>query len=172
MYVLQSLASIISIFTICQKVYIFAQPIGDELVTCEDQLSKYRHFLLQAILSFEDVCDAYDTHPLNPLEAFYMQEQQESANAPIPRALQISSATAAEQRSEIWAFFKLLMAQFNDVDFVNIIKEAVIERCRIKSQQQHDEKRNSVVLGKKQRFHSWGGKRAHLGVDAQNLDLM
>ncbi len=154
----------------CQNVYVLAQPIGDELSTCEDQLTKYRRFLLQAILSFEDVCDAYDSHPLNPLEALYRQEQ-DTVSAPLFRTLQTGS-TASQQRSEIWAFFKLLLAQFNDMDFVNIIKEAVIYRCRMKSQQQHDEKRNSVVLGKKQRFHSLGGKRAQLSADERSMDML
>lgn len=171
MYIIHSIFCITLLVFYCQNVHVFAQPVGDELSTCEDQLTKYRRFLLQAILSFEDVCDAYDSHPLNPLEAFYRQEQQDSVNAPLFRALQSSSA-ASEQRSEIWAFFKLLMAQFNDMDFVNIIKEAVIDRCRIKSQQQHDEKRNSVVLGKKQRFHSWGGKRAHPSADERSMDIL
>ncbi|XP_054735655.1 leucokinin [Anastrepha obliqua] len=164
MHVIHTLLSITLLIFVCQNARVFALPVADELSTCEEQLSKYRRFLLQAILSFEDVCDVYDSHPLNPLDSFYRQEQQESVNAPFSRVFQ-TGTSVAEQRSEIWAFFKLLMAQFNDMDFVNIIKEAVIERCRMKSQEQHDEKRNSVVLGKKQRFHSWGGKRARLDAD-------
>ncbi|XP_011202911.2 leucokinin [Bactrocera dorsalis] len=171
MYIIHTIFSITLLICFCQNVFVLAQPVGDELITCEDQLTKYRRFLLQAILSFEDVCDAYDSHPLNPLEALYRQDQQDSGNAPLFRALQTGSS-ASEQRNEIWAFFKLLMAQFNDMDFVNIIKEAVIDRCRMKSQLQHDEKRNSVVLGKKQRFHSWGGKRAHLSADDRSMDML
>ncbi|XP_017138511.1 leucokinin [Drosophila miranda] len=122
-----------------------------ELNTCELQLSKYRRFILQAILSFEDVCDAYNARSVSaedssPSEGGWLFHHY----APPPTS----------QRGEIWAFFKLLMAQFNDVEFASIIRDAVIERCRIKSQLQRDEKRNSVVLGKKQRFHSWGGKRS------------
>ncbi|XP_067643291.1 leucokinin [Eurosta solidaginis] len=154
-----------------QKSNVFAQPVTDDLNTCEEQLSRYRRFILQAILSFEDVCDIYDSHPLNPFEAFLNKEQSDSANTPLLRAFHAGNV-AAEQQNEIWAFFKLLMAQFNDMEFTNIIKDAVIERCRIKSQQQHDEKRNSVVLGKKQRFHSWGGKRMHAGADERSLDVM
>ncbi|EDV51758.1 leucokinin [Drosophila erecta] len=119
-----------------------------ELATCELQLSKYRRFILQAILSFEDVCDAYNSRPGGQeadSEAWLFRHY-----APAPTS----------QRSEIWAFFRLLMAQFGDAEFSPIIRDAVIERCRIKSQLQRDEKRNSVVLGKKQRFHSWGGKRS------------
>ncbi|KAH8364518.1 hypothetical protein KR084_007563 [Drosophila pseudotakahashii] len=119
-----------------------------ELGTCELQLSKYRRFILQAILSFEDVCDAYNSRPGGQdgdSEGWLFRHY-----APPPTS----------QRGEIWAFFRLLMAQFGDAEFSSIIRDAVIERCRIKSQLQRDEKRNSVVLGKKQRFHSWGGKRS------------
>ncbi|XP_012159974.1 leucokinin [Ceratitis capitata] len=171
MHIINSMVFITLMMFLCQNTSVNAQPVVDELTTCEDQLAKYRRFLLQAILSFEDVCDVYDTHSVNPFEAFYRQDQQDTVNAPLFRALQAGNA-AAEQRSEIWALFKLLMAQFNDMDFVNIIKEAVIDRCRIKSQQQHDEKRNSVVLGKKQRFHSWGGKRSHLDMDGSSMNML
>ncbi|XP_020806567.1 leucokinin [Drosophila serrata] len=125
--------------------------LDSELGTCELQLSKYRRFILQAILSFEDVCDAYNSRPGGG-----GQDSADEAGwlfrhyAPPPTS----------QRGEIWAFFRLLMAQFSDADFATIVRDAVIERCRIKSQLQRDEKRNSVVLGKKQRFHSWGGKRS------------
>ncbi|EDW19501.1 leucokinin [Drosophila mojavensis] len=120
-----------------------------ELSTCELQLGKYRRFILQAILSFEDVCDAYNSRRLAPDDGpgtsdTWLFDQY----APPPTS----------QRGEIWAFFKLLMAQFNDLEFASIIRDAVIERCRLKVQR--DDKRNSVVLGKKQRFHSWGGKRS------------
>lgn len=125
--------------------------LDPELGTCELQLSKYRRFILQAILSFEDVCDAYNSRP----GAGGIQETADEGwlfrhYAPPPTS----------QRGEIWAFFRLLMAQFSDAEFATVVRDAVIERCRIKSQLQRDEKRNSVVLGKKQRFHSWGGKRS------------
>ncbi|XP_059216571.1 leucokinin [Stomoxys calcitrans] len=128
-----------------------------DLQTCETHLNKYRRFLLQAILSFEDVCEAYNTrnlvipdNGLPPPIAFFGHYQP------------------PEPKAEIWTFFKLFMAQFNDVDFANIVRDAVVERCHFKLQQQQlqqqaqqrDEKRNTVVLGKKQRFHSWGGKRS------------
>ncbi|EDV39219.1 uncharacterized protein Dana_GF25194 [Drosophila ananassae] len=124
-----------------------APGLDTELGTCEIQLSKYRRFILQAILSFEDVCDAYNARPggQEDTEGWIFRHY-----APPPTS----------QRGEIWAFFRLLMAQFSDAEFTSIIRDAVIERCRIKSQLQRDEKRNSVVLGKKQRFHSWGGKRS------------
>lgn len=132
--------------------YNYAQAETRDLQSCESQLNKYRKFLLQAILSFEDVCDAYNSRitPLNdpafpPQLAFFGRYQP------------------TNEKSDVWSFFKLLMAQFNDMEFSNIIREAVMERCRLKlqmQQQQRDEKRNSVVLGKKQRFHSWGGKRS------------
>lgn len=119
-----------------------------ELATCELQLSKYRRFILQAILSFEDVCDAYSSRPGG--------QDADSEGWPFRHY----APPPTSQRGEIWAFFRLLMAQFGDKEFSPIIRDAVIERCRIKSQLQRDEKRNSVVLGKKQRFHSWGGKRS------------
>ncbi|XP_075163937.1 leucokinin [Haematobia irritans] len=135
-----------------------------DLQSCETHLNKYRKFLLQAILSFEDVCDAYNTKAMTipdsdlpPQIAFFGHYQP------------------PEQKTEIWTFFKLFMAQFNDLEFANIVRDAVIERCHLKlqqqqmqqqqalQQQQRDEKRNTVVLGKKQRFHSWGGKRSGSG---------
>lgn len=125
-----------------------------ELQACESHLNKYRKFLLQAVLSFEDVCDAYNTRVLSATGAM---------DTGLPAQLAFfGHYQPPEEKTEVWSFFKLLMAQFNDVEFTNIIREAVIERCRIKfqQQQQRDEKRNSVVLGKKQRFHSWGGKRS------------
>ncbi|EDW85408.1 uncharacterized protein Dwil_GK10593 [Drosophila willistoni] len=136
--------------------HLYATPIThlssdqEQLGTCELQLTKYRKFILQAILSFEDVCDAYNSRPVNTEDGPLADGWIFRHYAPPPTS----------QRGEIWAFFKLLMAQFNDVEFATIIRDAVIERCRIKSQLQRDEKRNSVVLGKKQRFHSWGGKRS------------
>lgn len=134
---------------ICRQLYALPTHTATdlELNTCELQLAKYRKFILQAILSFEDVCDAYNTRPVTPEDGssdVWLFHQY----APPPTS----------QRGEIWAFFKLLMAQFNDVEFAAIIRDAVIERCRFKLQR--DDKRNSVVLGKKQRFHSWGGKRS------------
>ncbi|XP_030385971.1 leucokinin [Scaptodrosophila lebanonensis] len=138
---------------ICRQLLALPTHTDLELNTCELQLAKYRKFILQAILSFEDVCDAYNARPSNAEEAT-LSDALLFHNYQPP---------AQSQRTEIWAFFKLLMAQFNDLDFANIIREAVIERCRIKSQLQRDEKRNSVVLGKKQRFHSWGGKRSQGG---------
>ncbi|XP_037939769.1 leucokinin [Teleopsis dalmanni] len=150
----------------------------DELNTCEEQLSKYRKFLLQAIISFEDVCDAYNAHPVT-MESHVFQGVGNAGRTTregddlLVSPIFLHNYQPPEQRSEIWAFFKLLMAQFNDVEFTNVIREAVIERCHIKSQR--DEKRNSVVLGKKQRFHSWGGKRSQLlspGSDEHNGDQM
>ncbi|ALC45042.1 Lk [Drosophila busckii] len=119
-----------------------------ELTTCQLQLAKYRKFILQAILSFEDVCDAYNSRPVTAEDPSEGDSWLFHQYAPPPTS----------QRGEIWAFFKLLMAQFNDVEFAGIIRDAVLERCRFKLQR--DNKRNSVVLGKKQRFHSWGGKRS------------
>ncbi|KAH8293860.1 hypothetical protein KR054_005689 [Drosophila jambulina] len=129
-----------------------ASGLDTELGTCELQLSKYRRFILQAILSFEDVCDAYNSRPSGGI--------QEPGADEAGWLFRHYAPPPTSQRGEIWAFFRLLMAQFSDADFATIVRDAVIERCRIKSQLQRDEKRNSVVLGKKQRFHSWGGKRS------------
>ena len=120
-----------------------------ECNVCEEQLAKYRKFILQAIISFEDVCDSY--HPDNSRDILHGYQPP-------------------KERGEIWAFFKLLMAQFNDVDFVNVVHDAVVDRCRTRYQRQED-KRDSMVLGKKQRFHSWGGKRASLPQQSSNIDL-
>lgn len=138
------------LLAICRQLYALPTHMSTdlELSTCELQLAKYRKFILQAILSFEDVCDAYNARPVTAEESVLSDGWLFHQYAPPPTS----------QRGEIWAFFKLLMAQFNDVEFVAIIQNAVIERCRFKLQR--DDKRNSVVLGKKQRFHSWGGKRS------------
>ncbi|XP_055907975.1 leucokinin [Eupeodes corollae] len=110
---------------------------------CEEQLAKYRKFILQAIINFEDVCDSYHPDSHDFLHSYQPKE-----------------------RGDIWAFFKLLMAQFNDVDFVNVVHDAVIDRCRTRFQR--EEKRDPTMLGKKQRFHSWGGKRA---LQPPSIDL-
>ncbi|EDV97339.1 GH16805 [Drosophila grimshawi] len=145
------------LLSICRQLYALPTPhtsssggstdVQLELNTCELQLAKYRKFILQAILSFEDVCDAYTARPVTSDDAQLADMWPFHQYAPPPTS----------QRGEIWAFFKLLMGQFNDMEFATIIRDAVIERCRIRVQR--DDKRNSVVLGKKQRFHSWGGKR-------------
>ncbi|KAM7355521.1 leucokinin [Cochliomyia hominivorax] len=138
--------------------YSYAQAETRELQNCETQLNKYRKFLLQAILSFEDVCDAYNSG-VTPI----------ADTAFPPQLAFFGRYQPTEQKSDVWSFFKLLMAQFNDMEFSNIIRDAVMERCRLKLQmQQRDEKRNTVVLGKKQRFHSWGGKRS--GTNSNDLD--
>ncbi|XP_034103513.1 leucokinin [Drosophila albomicans] len=141
---------VLLLLAICRQSYALpTNPSTDQqLNTCELQLAKYRKFILQAILSFEDVCDAYNARPVTPEDGAMSDAWLFHQYAPPPTS----------QRGEIWAFFKLLMAQFNDVEFATIIRDAVIERCRFKLQR--DDKRNSVVLGKKQRFHSWGGKRS------------
>lgn len=144
------LICICQLFALSASASVAQQINTDDLSTCEEQLSKYRRFILQAIISFEDVCDAYTSHMQTPNDGNFRTQDLDTQ---LFRRYQPS-----EQRSEIWAFFKLFLAQFNDVDFVNVIRDAVIERCRVKLQR--DEKRNSVVLGKKQRFHSWGGKRS------------
>lgn len=138
------------VLVICRQLYALPTHMSTdlELSTCELQLAKYRKFILQAILSFEDVCDAYNARPVTTEDSSLSDAWLFHQYAPPPTS----------QRGEIWAFFKLLMAQFNDVEFATIIRDAVIERCRFKLQR--DDKRNSVVLGKKQRFHSWGGKRS------------
>lgn len=138
------------LLAICSQLYALPTHMSTdlELSTCESQLAKYRKFILQAILSFEDVCDAYNARPVTAEDSSVSDSWLFHQYAPPPTS----------QRGEIWAFFKLLMAQFNDLEFATIIREAVIERCRFKLQR--DDKRNSVVLGKKQRFHSWGGKRS------------
>lgn len=138
------------VLVICRQLYALPTHMSTdlELSTCELQLAKYRKFILQAILSFEDVCDAYNARPVTSEDSGLSDAWLFHQYAPPPTS----------QRGEIWAFFKLLMAQFNDVEFATIIRDAVIERCRFKLQR--DDKRNSVVLGKKQRFHSWGGKRS------------
>lgn len=144
-----SFRSVLFVVFICFW-YSYAKAETRDLQNCDAQLNKYRKFLLQAILSFEDVCDAYNSKP------------QPLVDAGFPSQIAFFGRyQPTEQKSEVWQFFKMLMAQFNDMDFSNIIRDAVIERCRMKlQQQQRDEKRNSVVLGKKQRFHSWGGKRS------------
>lgn len=138
----------------------YAKVNARDLQNCETQLNRYRKFILQAILSFEDVCEAYNSRSaplvdagLPPQIAFFGRYQP------------------SEQKTEVWSFFKLLMAQFNDMAFTNIIRDAVIERCRAKLQlQQRGEKRDAVVLGKKQRFHSWGGKRSGDGLLSTPID--
>lgn len=111
---------------------------SDELNMCEEQLLKYRRFILHAILSFEDVCDTLipeqNVGPFDFLRPF------------------------RQERSEVWNFVKLLMSQFNDMDFAGIVKDALIEKCQAKMRLHGNEKRDAVLLGKKQRFHSWGGK--------------
>lgn len=112
---------------------------SEDFILCEDQLQKYRKFVLQAILSFEDVCDSFlPEHNIGTFD--YLR--------PI-----------RQERSDVWNFVKLLMVQFNDLDFVKIIKDAILEKCQGKLRSNNsNEKRDTVLLGKKQRFHSWGGK--------------
>ncbi|XP_065361090.1 leucokinin [Calliphora vicina] len=156
---MMSIRSLLFVVFICFW-YSYAKADTSDLQSCEAHLNKYRKFLLQAILSFEDVCDAYNTRA-SPLV---------DTNLPAQLAF-FGRYQPTEQKSEVWSFFKLLMAQFNDMEFTNIIRDAVMERCRVKyqmQQQQRDEKRNSVVLGKKQRFHSWGGKRS--GINSNDLE--
>lgn len=109
---------------------------SEEFNLCEDQLQKYRRFILHAILSFEDVCDSV------------MPDQRTGPYDYLK--------TIRQERSDVWNFVKLLMSQFNDMDFVGIIRDALIEKCQAKMKL--PEKRDAVLLGKKQRFHSWGGK--------------
>lgn len=137
--------------------YNYARAESHDLQTCETHLSKYRRFLMQAILSFEDVCDAYNSR--SALSA--------DNNLP-PQLAFFGHYQPSEQKAEVWTFVKLVMGQLSDMDFANVLRDAVIERCHnklqqqqlLQQQQQRDEKRNTVVLGKKQRFHSWGGKRS------------
>ncbi|XP_005178414.1 leucokinin [Musca domestica] len=141
-----------------------------DLQTCESHLNKYRRFLLQAILNFEDICDAYNPRVVLAAD-----------NGLPPQMAFLGHYQPTEQKAETWTFLKLLMAQFNDMDFGNILRDAIIDRCHLKfqqqqqqqliqQQQQRDEKRNTVVLGKKQRFHSWGGKRSG-GLVTNDLDM-
>lgn len=111
---------------------------SEEFSLCEDQLQKYRKFVLHAILSFEDVCES-------------IQPEQRSGPYDFLKSFR-------QERSEVWTFVKLLMSQFNDMDFVGIIKDALLEKCQAKTRLHGNEKRDAVLLGKKQRFHSWGGK--------------
>ena len=131
-----------------------------DLQNCESQLNQYRKFILQAILSFEDVCETYNTRA-TPL-----------VDAGLPPQIDfLGRYQPSQPKTEVWSFFKLLMAQFNDMEFTNIIRDAVIERCRAKLQlQKRDEKREAVVVGKKQRFHSWGGKRSGDEYSSTRID--
>lgn len=151
---------LIALLCVC---YNYVKAENRDLQTCEAHLNKYRRFLLQAILNFEDVCDAYNSRPA-PMVA--------SDSGLPPQIAFFGHYQPPEQKVEIWTFFKLLMAQFNEADFANIVRDAVIERCRQKFQQQilqqRDEKRNEKVIGKKQRFHSWGGKRS--GLPSNDLE--
>lgn len=111
---------------------------SEDYSLCEDQLQKYRRFVLHAILSFEDVCDSALAEqrpgPLDFLKPF------------------------RQERTDVWSFVKLLMSQFNDMDFIGVIKDAILDKCQGKMRLRVNEKRDAVLLGKKQRFHSWGGK--------------
>lgn len=111
---------------------------SEDLSLCEDQLQRYRKFVLQTVLSFEDVCDS-------------LAQEHSSGSFDYLKPLQ-------HERTDIWNVVNLLMSQFNDIDFVRIIKEAVLEKCQMKFRSSVNEKRDAVLLGKKQRFHSWGGK--------------
>lgn len=115
-----------------------AESSTEEYSLCEDQLQKYRKFILHAILSFEDVCDS-------------IIPEQHAGPYDFLR-------TYRQEKSDVWNFVKLLMSQFNDMDFVGIIKDALMEKCQAKLRLHGNEKRDAVLLGKKQRFHSWGGK--------------
>ncbi|KAI8122258.1 Leucokinin [Lucilia cuprina] len=160
---MMSIRSLLLVVFICFWYSYAKAETSRDLQNCETHLNKYRKFLLQAILSFEDVCDAYNARA-NP-----------SADTVFPPQIAFFGRyQPTEQKTEVWSFFKLLMAQFNDMEFSNIIRDAVIERCHMKyqmqQQQQRDEKRNSVVLGKKQRFHSWGGKRSGNDLEQDHND--
>ncbi|XP_061391126.1 leucokinin [Musca vetustissima] len=166
MYVIRvSILIVLVCFYCCQ-----ARAEIRDLQTCESHLNKYRRFLLQAILNFEEVCDAYNSRAILATD-----------NGLPPQIAFFGHYQPTEQKAEIWTFFKLLMAQFSDMEFANILRDAIIDRCHVKlqqqqqqqqqmMQQQRDEKRNTVVLGKKQRFHSWGGKRSG-GLVANDMDM-
>ncbi|XP_073836762.1 leucokinin [Musca autumnalis] len=157
--------SIVIVFLcLCYSQSVRAAAESRDLQSCESHLNKYRRFLLQAILNFEDVCDAYNSRAILTTD-----------NGLPSQIAFFDHYQPTEQKAEIWTFFKLLMAQFNDMDFANILRDAIIDRCHRKLQQQQfmqqrDEKRNTVTLGKKQRFHSWGGKRSG-GLAANDLDM-
>jgi len=139
----------------------FVQPM-DPLSKCEEQLTNYRTFVLQAILNFEDVCEVYTPH-LNLQESltayFHKNHELESSSAILNMPSIYRTFQSSDQKADVWTFLKLVMSQFNDIEFATIIHDAVVERCQYKAQR--DAKRNAVLLGKKQRFHAWGGKRSY-----------
>ncbi|XP_055377195.1 leucokinin [Condylostylus longicornis] len=141
--------NIFLLFSFISIQYVYSTPFPN---TCEDQLISYRKFILTAVLNFEDICDA----------TIYQENQDQHNNGFSSNNGQISTAAIRSDdirnRPEVWAFFRMLMAQFKDSEFINILKDAIIEKCKEKSQ---NDKRDGVVIGKKQRFHSWGGKRAN-----------
>uniref|UniRef100_A0A1A9VHP6 Uncharacterized protein n=1 Tax=Glossina austeni TaxID=7395 RepID=A0A1A9VHP6_GLOAU len=125
---------------------------NQDLQICQSRLSKYRNFLLAATLRYENICNAYNLLTPTTLPTL--------ANR-LPSDVELfGEYQSPEQQSNEWPLLQLLMAQFDDFDFINIIRNAAIERCRRSREEQRDEKRNLVILGKKQRFHSWGGKRS------------
>lgn len=111
---------------------------SEDYSLCEDQLQKYRRFVLHAILSFEDVCDS-------------VLSEQRAGSFDFLKPFR-------QEKTDVWSFVKLLMSQFNDMDFVGVIKDAIFDKCQGKMRLRVNEKRDAVLLGKKQRFHSWGGK--------------
>uniref|UniRef100_A0A1B0GFL2 Uncharacterized protein n=1 Tax=Glossina morsitans morsitans TaxID=37546 RepID=A0A1B0GFL2_GLOMM len=129
---------------------------NQDLQICQSRLSKYR-FLLAAILRYENICNAYNLLTPTMLPTL--------ANR-LPSDVKLfGEYQSPEQQRNEWPLLQLLMAQFDDFDFINIIRNAVIERCRKSRVEQRDEKRNLVIMGKKQRFHSWGGKRSHVAEE-------
>uniref|UniRef100_A0A1B0AFY1 Leucokinin n=1 Tax=Glossina pallidipes TaxID=7398 RepID=A0A1B0AFY1_GLOPL len=130
---------------------------NQDLQICQSRLSKYRNFLLAAILRYENICNAYNLLTPTTLPTL--------ANRPPSDVELFGEYQSREQQRNESPLLQLLMAQFDDFDFINIIRNAVIERCRRSREEQRDEKRNLVILGKKQRFHSWGGKRSDVAEE-------
>ncbi|KAI9587536.1 leucokinin [Glossina fuscipes fuscipes] len=131
---------------------------NQDLQICQSQLSKYRNFLLAAILRYENICNAYNLLKPTMLSTL--------ANGLPSDAELFGEYQSPEQQRNDWSLLQLIMDQFDDFDFINSIRNAAIRRCSRKSrEEQRDEKRNLVILGKKQRFHSWGGKRSDVAEE-------
>lgn len=136
----------------------------EELNLCEQQLSRYQKSLLSAILSFEDICDLYETIYFNS-----NHDLLKNFNSHINSNTNLNFNSNIHKYNSFFALIKFLSENFNDNnEFLDIIRDAIIEKCYTKSFK--SEKRDSVVIGKKQRFHSWGGKRSSKLQQNENYD--
>lgn len=137
----------------------------EDIYICDLQLNNYKRFMINLLLSLDDVCDH-----LRYLES----GNNVDTHSPDYHRHTFKNKIHDDIFSQIFRF------AYNDLDLYIMLQNAVMERCQSdalassmlkdrvaqkksgtdKNADSSNEKRNSVIIGKKQRFNPWGGKRS------------